>query len=276
MNDVVPPRPGLRHLFEPPALLADPIVQCLVMVVLTSLFFLLFPYVDLWFTGLFYSEPGGFVVRRLEFFQGLRGLHSALTWVIGVGLLLVVVVKLAMPSLPSLVAPRDTLYILSTLAIAPGLLVNGVFKSHWGRPRPAMITDFGGDNPFVGVWQISNYCDMNCSFVSGEASSAVWLLATVVLFPRPLRPLASRLILTLAILFAINRVAFGAHFLSDVLLSWWMTLAVMAAAYRILYISPPEQLTNDRLEGALTDGGNVIRSFFRNLVARLRPGGGSR
>lgn len=266
MSEPQMPASGLRQLWARPALLADPIVLCVAMVILTSLFFLLFPHVDLWFSGLFYND--GFLVRELAFFQGVRSLHSALTWIIAIGVAIPLVLKVIMPAWPSILRPRDSLFVLSTLAIAPGIVVNGIFKSHWGRPRPVNVVDFGGEQPFIGVWQITNYCDMNCSFVSGESSSAAWLLTAVVLFPGPVRPLAARIILALAILFALNRIAFGGHFLSDVLIAWWMTLAIMAAIYRILYIHPPEALTNRRLETGLADFGNAIRATVGRWTGR--------
>jgi hypothetical protein len=58
----------------------------------------------------------------------------------------------------------------------------------------------------------------------------------------------------------------GGHFLSDVLLAWAMTLAVIAVAYRYLYVTPLPALDNERLEASLTAAGQAIR----NLVAKAR------
>ncbi|HHC74355.1 MAG TPA: hypothetical protein ENK78_04730, partial [Thiothrix sp.] len=40
------------------------------------------------------------------------------------------------------------IFILLTFVLGPGLLVNTVFKDHWGRPRPDAIQQFGGHEPY--------------------------------------------------------------------------------------------------------------------------------
>ena len=272
MTSPEPPDPAPARAWQlpaSPALLTDPIVQCFLLIVLTSVFFLLFPGVDPWFSGLFYdSANSNFPVSQLPAFVALRNFHRGLTWVVPIALVLVLLIKLAAPWRKSLVLPRDTAFILSTLAIGPGIVVNLIFKDLWGRPRPVRVDLFHGDSPFVGVWQITDYCSTNCSFVSGEASSAIWLLTLAVLLPQEWRRLALKILIGLAIALSLNRIAFGGHFLSDVLLAWWMTLAVIAVAWRILYVLPPAALTNDRMEAWLTDAGTGIRRLFH------RPGAG--
>jgi len=48
---------------------------------------------------------------------------------------------------------RYFLIIILTLIIGPGLLVNAIFKDHWGRPRPRQVQEFGGRWEFKEVWQ---------------------------------------------------------------------------------------------------------------------------
>jgi hypothetical protein len=36
------------------------------------------------------------------------------------------------------------LFILLSVILGPGLLVNLVFKDHWGRPRPRQVVALGG------------------------------------------------------------------------------------------------------------------------------------
>jgi membrane-associated phospholipid phosphatase len=168
----------------------------------------------------------------------------------------------------SLVAPRDTLFILSTLAIGPGLIVNLIFKNHWGRPRPVMLDVFSSAQPFVGVWQISDACSTNCSFVAGEASSALWLFTTLVLIPDRWRPAATKIILGLVIALSLNRIAFGGHFLSDVLLSWGMTLVVITLAYRFLYVTPPATLSAANLESGITRAGTTVHGWIGRLIPK--------
>ncbi len=251
-----------------PALIGDPIVQCLILIVVTSAVFLAFPGIDIWFSGLFYDPGNGFVVSRLKGFTGFRDLLRNGTAVIAYGLVAVLVIKLVWPHRKALLRPCDILFILGTLAVGPGIVTNVVFKNHWGRPRPFRVEAFGGDQPFVGVWRITDYCQTNCSFVSGEGSSAIWLLTLIVLVPERWRPTATRLLLVLAVLLSLNRVAFGGHFLSDVLLAWWITLLIMAIAYRLLYVSPPAALANDSIEAWLTEAGEGIRQGVAALKER--------
>ena len=250
-----------------PPLLADPIVQSLILLVVTSVFFLVFPGFDLWFSRLFVDPGHGFAVGRIPFFQFVRDVHRNATWIIPVGMLLLLLLKVVMPWRRLLVRPRDFWFILSTLAIASGVVVNLIFKNNWGRPRPFNVDVFGGDLPFVGAWHMSNYCQSNCSFVSGEASSAIWLLTVLVLVPLAWRAMATRIALACVVIFSLNRIAFGGHFLSDVLLSWWMTLAIMFALYRFFYVNPPAWLDDARLEAQLGRTGIALRRPFRRKEA---------
>ncbi len=118
---------------------------------------------------------------------------------------------------------------LLALALGPGLLVNGFLKSNWGRPRPGQTDLFGGDLPFVPAGQWSDACQSNCSFISGEASSAFWLVVLVPLLPAAWRPLAFGVALAVATIAAGLRVAFGGHYLSDVVLGALSTPVVFAA-----------------------------------------------
>ncbi len=250
-----------------PALIGDPIVQCLLLIILTSAVFLAFPGIDIWFSGLFYAD--GFLVGHLEAFNALRDLLRNATKVIVIVGIVVLVIKLAWPHRRTLLRPRDIAFILSTLAIGPGIVTNLIFKDHWGRPRPYQVDLFGGSDPFVGVWKITHYCASNCSFVSGEGSSAIWLLTLAVLLPERWRMTGVKVLAGFAVAFSLNRVAFGAHFLSDVVLAWWITLITMAIVYRVLYVNTPAALTNERMEAWLTEAGEGIRHAVTALVHRV-------
>ncbi len=250
-----------------PALIGDPIVQCLLLIILTSAVFLAFPGIDLWFSGLFYAN--GFLVAQLTAFVALRDLLRNATTVIVIVLVVVLIIKLAWPYRRTLLRPRDVVFILSTLAIGPGIITNLIFKDHWGRPRPYQVVDFGGQDPFVGAWKITHYCASNCSFVSGEGSSAIWLLTLAVLLPQRWRMTGIKVLAGFAVAFSLNRVAFGGHFLSDVLLAWWITALVIAIEYRVLYVHPPAALTNSRMEAWLTEAGHGMRQGVAALWQRV-------
>ena len=167
-------------------------------------------------------------------------------------------VKLSRPERPSLIPPRASLFLLSTLALGPGLLVNLILKDHWGRPRPMMVDVFGGDAPYVEVWRITDYCAPNCSFVAGEGSSAIWLTGLALVVPPRWRLTTALVTGVYALLLSLNRIAFGGHFLSDVLLSWGLTLLFIAVIYRFLFVHPPTTMTDASLDAALAKAGRAL------------------
>lgn len=231
---------------------AHPIAACGLAVVVTSVFFLAFPGIDLWLSGLFYREDDGFFLRRNDVLMWLRDLGRLSIILVVAWLIIQVVLKLARPRHQSYVPPNVTLFLLSTLIAGPGLLVNFVLKGYWGRPRPRIVDVFGGDAPYVEVWRITDYCDTNCSFVSGETSSAFWLVALAFVVPRRWRLPVGAVLVAFATALSFNRVVFGGHFISDVVISAALTLLVVAIGYRVFITHPPAWLANDRLEAGLT------------------------
>lgn len=103
-----------------------------------------------------------------------------------------------------------------------------------GRPRPTATDLFGGEAPFQRAWVISDWCDRNCSFVSGEASSAAWLVAAALIAPHRNRTAATALAAVYAFAISINRIAFGGHYLSDVVLAWLLCALVLMALSRLI------------------------------------------
>ncbi|HWK65664.1 MAG TPA: phosphatase PAP2 family protein [Rhizobiaceae bacterium] len=118
-----------------------------------------------------------------------------------------------------------------TYVVSVGILINGVFKEFWGRPRPLQTDLFGGDFPFVPAGEISSHCISNCSFMSGEAAAAAWLVCLVPLIPRQyasLKPAAYGIAIALALATSILRMAFGAHYLSDVVIASLATVLIFS------------------------------------------------
>ena len=107
--------------------------------------------------------------------------------------------------------------------VGAGLIVNGILKPHSGRPRPIYTELFGGDLPFAPAGKFTGICDSNCSFVSGEASSAAILICLATLAPQRWR---IPFIIAAVAFFAFTslfRMVLGAHFLSDTLLAGIVT-----------------------------------------------------
>ncbi|MCP4384802.1 MAG: phosphatase PAP2 family protein [Hyphomicrobiales bacterium] len=242
---------------------AHPIATCALAVVVSSVFFLAFPGVDLWVSDLFFRDADGFFMRRAGFLKLIRQVGYLLAVATAVWLIVQLVLKLLRPEQPSYVRPSITLFLLSTLVAAPALLVNVVLKNNWGRPRPRGVELFGGDAPYVEVWRITDHCASNCSFVSGETSFAFWLTALALVMPRPWRLPVGVALVILATALSVNRIVFGGHFTSDVVISAGLTLLVVAIGYRLFITNPPAWLANDRLEDGLTRLGLLLRGRRR-------------
>jgi len=123
---------------------------------------------------------------------------------------------------------------LISLGVGCGLIVNAMLKTYGGRPRPRSTDLFGGSLDFVQAGSFAGRCLANCSFVSGEASSGGWLLCLVLLLPPRLRLSVGIPLAIISIMMPIMRVMTGAHYLSDAVLGWLLSLVVFAAAIAVI------------------------------------------
>jgi len=135
---------------------------------------------------------------------------------------------------PGAPSGRALFFLLATMAIGPGLIVNLGLKDHAHRPRPSQTQEFGGPWEFRPWWRFDGACPKNCSFVSGEASEAFWMVAPASLAPPPLRPLAIGAALVFGAGAGLMRMGAGGHFLSDVLISALLTILVVQIARRLI------------------------------------------
>lgn len=171
---------------------------------------------------------GGFPASISPFWVGVRGFFHYLPAAVTVVVLAALARELASGRG---LAGRGALYAstaLAAFALGPGLLVNGFLKEYWGRPRPYSTDLFGGDLPFVPAGRWSDACASNCSFVSGEAASIFWLICLIPLLPERRRRAGGVAIVAAAAFTAGLRIAFGGHYLSDVVLGGLSTLVVFA------------------------------------------------
>lgn len=226
--------------------------------VLISLVFVLFPALDIWASSLAYSPESGFVAINPQMAR-LRTIGHLVTVTVPVVLILVVLLKLMLPERALLIDGRAGLFLLTSLLAGPALLVNVIFKETWGRPRPREIETFGGTSEMMPAWVPGGACDSNCSFMSGEASGAFWVLALAALAPAPWRAAAYLAALVYAAAIAAIRFVSGAHFLSDILLAAITTYLCIALAYDLLIRRDPPWARPQALDAALTKLGRRLR-----------------
>lgn len=193
--------------------------------------FALFPFVDLAVSGLFYEAPLGFVARgrlweRLVY-------HSVTVLMYGVNLALIgwcIVRRWIAPQSQQSCA-RQLAYLLLLLALAPGLIVNALFKEHWGRPRPAQVVELGGEREFRPPFLPSD--QGGGSFSSGHAAAAAYLVVVAWVNATRRRRFWTAIAAGYTLLVGFARIAAGGHFLSDVLTSY----AIVAMAALVLHQS---------------------------------------
>lgn len=191
--------------------------------------FALYPSLDLevalHFVG---GDPGRkFPLAGKSAFKILRQVNLAVPATVLAIVLTFTAIQLNRPRARIFIPPRVGLFVIAVLALGPGLLVNGLLKPFWPRPRPGSILQTGGSEPFMAWWDIGGTCTGNCSFVSGEVSVAFALLAIAAVMPAVLRRGAFAVVLVYGAAIAFMRVAAGAHFLSDVVFAAGLTALVV-------------------------------------------------
>jgi lipid A 4'-phosphatase len=128
---------------------------------------------------------------------------------------------------------RAMIFLTASLTIGSGLIVNLGLKDHSHRPRPVHVSEFGGDEAFRPWNRFDGACVKNCAFASGEAASSFWLVAPALLAPPPWRGAAIAAAIVYGCATCALRVAFGGHFLSDVLIGGLISLVTVMALWRL-------------------------------------------
>jgi membrane-associated PAP2 superfamily phosphatase len=127
------------------------------------------------------------------------------------------------------------LFVVAFLALGPGLVVNTVFKDHWGRPRPADIVQFGGPEAYRPAWSPGEP-GQGRSFPSGHAAVGFFVMAPIFVLKRR-APGWARKALAAGILYGmmmgLARMIQGGHFLTDVIWSGVLVYLAGLALYHL-------------------------------------------
>jgi lipid A 4'-phosphatase len=199
---------------------------------------------------------------KVEF---VRDLSSLITIATIAPAIIVVAMKIFRPKRPTFMSSRAALFLILSLTLGPGILVNGLLKEGWARPRPGMVTEFGGDYVFKPWWDPRGTCDSNCSFVSGEASSAIWMVAPAVLAPAPWNYVAVGAAVVYSAAIAFLRMLVGGHFLTDVIFAGIFTCLVVWVVHGFFY-RWPNRPTESVLDAALEHIGSAISRLFAGML----------
>ena len=249
-----------------------------------GLIFAAWPELDLEISRLF-LDPGT-KEFKLSHDPRLGHLRDIAMWIVGAlaaPAVITLIAKLLLPQRRLAMSGRAAVFLLTTLALAPGLMANVILKDHYGRPRPIDVRDLGGTEPFLPWWDPRGDCRKNCSFVAGEGSGAFWTLAPAALAPPPLRPFAYAAALGFGSAVGLLRIAFGGHFFTDVVFAGVFTFLIIWCVHGLLYRWSASRTTDAAIERALerlTVPAQAVAQAARGLVARVRrsdqrPSGGT-
>lgn len=197
-------------------------------------FFALVPAVDIVAARLF-SDPSQSFPFPLRDWPPVAFLHEGvprITWAVVAGLALAAIAWIVPALARWRIRPMVIAYVALSLAIGPGLITNSLLKEYSGRARPAQVTEFGGPKKFTAAFAPARECQTNCAFVSGHAATGFFLVTfALLLAPGTRRRAAIAGAIAAGSLFGLARMAEGGHWLSDVVFSGLINIAVAWAAY---------------------------------------------
>lgn len=135
---------------------------------------------------------------------------------------------------------KVALFFVLLILIGPGLVVNSIFKEHWGRPRPRDVVDFRGSKEFHYVWE-KGVDGEGHSFPSGHASMGFFLLSPFFIFRRTSKKWAIGFLavgMSCGLLIGLGRMVQGGHFASDVI---WAGGFVYLCGLGLFYLLRPDR-----------------------------------
>ncbi len=209
--------------------------------VLASVIFFAFPKLDIYISNFFYKKAQGFIYNDNYFVQIIFKSAPPLTYTAAIIYCIVGLYQYFVDKK----FRKIFLYLLLTLIIGPGIIVNAFLKEHFGRARPKNIIEFGGDRHFSRVFSISDQCDTNCSFSSGHAAGAYHFTSLSFVLPRRYFKRSFNSAMIFGTIVGLVRISQGGHFASDVIFSCLVVLVVNLLLKRFMFKS----LVAKELEG---------------------------
>ncbi|QWK81357.1 phosphatase PAP2 family protein [Ochrobactrum sp. BTU1] len=199
--------------------------QVVFVLLVSSALFIMFPAIDLAVSRSF-ARGATFPLSDNLFLLAIRDANRRFMIYFLILMTLAIFLYALWPQRFKFVPPHKAFFVILTFLLGPLLTVQ-LLKHFIGRARPRSLFEFGGTADFTPVWQYAAQCSRNCSFPSGEAATAAATLALIVFIPVRWRFLSIALVSPVLLFASINRVLFGAHFLSDVFVAWGLMLCLM-------------------------------------------------
>lgn len=231
----------------------------------------IYPQLDLVVARQFFDPATGrFPAASSATLEFVRRGAMVIAWAFTVPAFIALGAKMIWPRKPLLISGRKMVFIIVTIVLSAGIFTNVIFKQHWGRPRPVASAEFAGSWPFKPWWDSSGACPRNCSFFSGEAATAFWTYAPASLAPPSVRPFAYAAATAFGIATGGLRMAFGGHYLSDVIVAGLVAFFVVWFAYALLFRRPASRLTDYTIDAYLTRLFTNARERMRRFLDRVR------
>ena len=230
----------------------------------------LWPQLDIAISRMFFDEARGtFPALYSLVSRHLRDLFTYIVAALAAPAFIALIVKLVLPRRRMLISSRAVLFLIATLALAPGLMTNVILKDNWHRPRPGEVKQLGGPEQFMPWWDPRGACDKNCSFVAGEGAGAFWTLAPAALAAPAWLTVAYGAALLLGAAAGLQRISGGAHFFSDVAFSGVFTFSIIWTVHGLIY-RWRTRLTDEQIEHAIERVALPPHEALQRLFARLR------
>jgi len=183
--------------------------------VISCLFIASGPSIDLYISGLFYYGASQFALQSFD-------LTSILFRDILLPLILIYI--LILPIVGRFIkvdkiffnyrfSIEEIVLLWGSQIIGVLIFVNLILKNLWGRARPNDILQLGGKETFSPWFEISNACETNCSFVSGDASVGFSIIILYLITKKIIFLYAS---IVAGLVLGLIRIMAGGHFLSDI------------------------------------------------------------
>ncbi|TAK73353.1 MAG: phosphatase PAP2 family protein [Aquabacterium sp.] len=200
---------------------------------LSVLAFVLWPGLDLALTRRVYDSKLGFLWRDEAVVQAL---YLGVPWTARALILGALLLWLYARFKPGSVRPlwqHTAALAVAAGLLGPGLVVEGVLKPFWQRPRPVQVLEFGGTHAYEPPFHHCADCNTHHSFVSGHAAAGFALLTLgLASGPRGRRRWLAAGLLAGTVTGA-GRILQGGHFLSDIVYAFY---AVWLSAQLVMWL----------------------------------------
>lgn len=188
-------------------------------------------------SALFYDETTGWFLGDKQPWDWLYHYGTIPGLILGIGSLLAWFWSFSSTKLKQL--HRYFLVIVLTAILGPGVMVNGILKNYWSRPRPRQVEEFGGQWIYRHPHQ-PGIPGKGESFPCGHCTMG-FLFCSLMIFRKKNYWLAyggAATGLILGSFLSIARIVQGAHFLLDTLWSMGILLMLPIALYLLIIKFP--------------------------------------